>query len=441
MGIVVPHRRGGHFRLLVVRRIRRWGADRQVGAPLAVGCTLAHGVGGADVDDAHRAHAAVQRRIVGLDGTVAAGKDVDGTQAVAACLQPVAQRVVVARPVGFRRGQVSVVRGAPAVVVDMVPVQIARQGIQRVGHEVGGQDVEAHQLGAWCHARDAGAIAVAGGDQACHRGAVRVIVAARHGEALQAGNLAAAGGGQTEHARFGAVVAAAGHDVGPQVFVRHFQPVVQHRHADAFTAQTCVPDRLHAQVLARLHAGESGQGAGILQVPLERQIGVGTGVGNGSGLRARVFQGAVRPAQLGGQCGQGSGIQRQAGDGCRCRRRRRRRAGGSGVGAGAWSGARGGRRRGLAVSTLGRRRAGSGCRGRDRLNGPWAGVSAGAAGRRGGGWRGLALRALGRRRAGGGCHDRLNGSRAGAGAGTAGHRGRGWRRERRCGSLGLRGGA
>ena len=258
---------------------------------------------------------------------------------------------------------------------------------------------------------------------------------------MQAGDLATAGGRLTVHARFSAVVAAAGHDVGPQVFVRHFQSIIQHRHADAFTAQTCVPDRFHAQVLARLHAGEAGQGTGILQVPLERQIGVGTRLGNGSGLRARVFQGAVRPAQLGGQCGQGGGIQRQAGDGCRCRRRRRRRAGGSGVGAGAWSGARGGRRGDLAVSTLGRRRAGSGCRGRDRLNGPWAGVSAGAAGRRGGGWRGLALRALGRRRAGGGCHDWLNGSRAGAGAGTAGCRGRGWRRERRCGSLGLRGGA
>ena len=225
--------------------------------------------------------------------------------------------------------------------------------------------------------------------------------------------------------------------------MRHFQSIVQHRHADAFATQTRIPDRFHAQVLARLHAGEAGQGTGILQVPLERQIGVGTRLGNGSGLRARVFQGAVRPAQLGGQCGQGGSIQRQAGDGGRCRRCRRRRAGGSGVGAGAWSGARGGCRSGLALRALGRRRAGGRCH--DGLNGARAGSRAGTGTARhgGGGRRGLALCALGRRRTGGGCHDRLNGSwaRAGASAGTAGRRGRGWRRVRRCGGLRLRGGA
>ena len=183
------------------------------------------------------------------------------------------------------------VGGAPAVVVDVVAVDVAHQRIQRVFGQAVGQRIEAHQPGAGRHARDADAVAVARCNHAAHLGAVVVVFRAGHRVVGVSGN----GLGILGQAP---VVVAAGHHVGTQVLVRHFQGVVDDGNADAFTPHPLVPGALHAQVLASHHAvgHEARQAAGVRQVPLAGQIRVGSGLLGHSRAAAEVVQLAARPA-------------------------------------------------------------------------------------------------------------------------------------------------
>ena len=170
-----------------------------------------------------------------------------------------------------RRIEETVVAGAPAVVVDVVLVLVAHHGVQHVGTAAALQGVVAHQAGPRGHAAHADAVAVAGTDHAGHIRAVALPGVAGHGPGATALPAAVAD----------VVVAGTLHHIGGEVVVGHFQAVVHHCHADAFTpgAQR-VPDLGHVQILGGPHAAVAGEAAGVLQVPLggkERVIAAALG--------------------------------------------------------------------------------------------------------------------------------------------------------------------
>ena len=271
-------------------QVGRWGTDCQVGAALAVWGAFAGGVGGTDGHDAPGTDCAIHRGVVAIEGTVAGGEGVDHAQSVTSLAQAVIQRAVEGGLV-VRGKEVPDVGGAPAVVVDVVAIDVAHQRIQRVFGQAVGQRIEAHQPGAWRHARDADAVAVARCNHATHLGAVVVVFRAGHRVVGVSGN----GLGIRGQAP---VVVAAGHHVGTQVLVRHFQGIVDNGNADAFTPHPLVPGALHAQVLACHHAvgREAGQAASVRQVPLVGLIRVGSGPVGHDRAAPEVVQLAARPA-------------------------------------------------------------------------------------------------------------------------------------------------
>ena len=281
---------GGSLDSQCPAQVGRRGADRQVGAALTVRRTRAGGVGGADGHDAPGADRTIHRGVVAIEGAVAGGEGVDHAQSVTPLAQAVIQRAVEGGLV-VRGKEVPDVGGAPAVVVDVVAVDVAHQRIQRVFGQAVGQRIEAHQPGAGRHARDADAVAVARCNHAAHLGAVVVVFRAGHRVVGVPGNGLCILGQAP-------VVVASGHHVGTQVLVCHFQGVVDDGNADAFTPHPLVPGALHAQVLASHHAvgREAGQAAGVRQIPLAGLIRVGSGpVGHGRAA-AEVVQLAARPA-------------------------------------------------------------------------------------------------------------------------------------------------
>ena len=267
----------------------RGGAHRQVGAAFAVVGPFAGSIGGTYGNHPPFTYITVQEGIISLVGTVAAGKHVDAAQTAPSGAQPPFQRIPVCRGI-FIAKEVPPVLIAPAVAVDMVLVQIPDKGVQLVGFLFGHHGIQTHQAGMRGHAYHAHTVAVAGGNDAGHRGAVCFF--ARAGQRIIGMAVGCAIGRL-------AVVVAAGHHVGPQVLVHQQQRVIDHRHAHAVPIDALIPRARHPQIFSALHAGVVRQAAGVLQVPLQEFLRVGTGA-FGPALRAVhfVLQRAVLRAYL-----------------------------------------------------------------------------------------------------------------------------------------------
>ena len=287
VGVLQPGARGAQLRrglLALLREIATGGAHQQVRARLAVRGALAQRVGGAD---AHRTHGGHARFVVGKiaeRAAIARGKHIDGTPAVAPLAQPLGQQGLPGADAGVGVLEVAPVALAPAVVVDVVVLQVARQRIQHVGGGAGGQRVVAHQRGTRRHARQARAVEVACRNQPAHGRSVGLAGTAGQGQVIAV-------------VVWTIVVAGPRHHVFHQVFVNHVQPVVHHGHAYAFTPAPA-PDAVQVQILAGLRAG---QRSVVVQVPLggqQRVLAQNQRRRGGGLVEQRTFGRADRVARL-----------------------------------------------------------------------------------------------------------------------------------------------